>query len=117
MDINLAIDDFGTGFSSLGYLKLLPVHELKIDRSFVSNMQEDENDAIIVHSTIELAHNLGLKVIAEGVENQEALLRLRQQKCDMAQGTFITPPLPADALRKWFDDYHSRQRLRGGQAL
>jgi len=107
MNINLAIDDFGTGFSSLGYLKLLPVHELKIDRSFVINMQEDENDAIIVHSTIELAHNLGLSVTAEGVENQASLLRLREQKCDIAQGFYIARPLPFEALKRWFKDYRS----------
>ena len=107
MNINLAIDDFGTGFSSLGYLKLLPVHELKIDRSFVINMQEDENDAIIVHSTIELAHNLGLSVTAEGVENQESLLRLREQKCDIAQGFHIARPLSFEALQRWFNDYRS----------
>lgn len=105
MGINLAVDDFGTGFSSLGYLKILPVKDLKIDKSFVINMGEDENDAIIVHSTIELAHNLGLKVIAEGVENQQTLLQLQQQKCDMAQGFHISPPLPADALQQWLQDY------------
>jgi len=105
MGVNLAIDDFGTGFSSLGYLKMLPVNDLKIDRSFVINMQDDENDAIIVFSTIELAHNLGLKVIAEGVQNQSALLRLRQQKCDIAQGYYISEPLPAKALEAWLIDY------------
>ena len=112
MNINLSIDDFGTGFSSLGYLKMLPVHELKIDRSFVISMQEDANDAIIVHSTIELAHNLGLKVVAEGVENAESLLRLRQQKCDTAQGWFIAPPMPAEEFRQWYADYQAARRNR-----
>lgn len=105
MGIKLAIDDFGTGFSSLGYLKLLPVNDIKIDKSFVIDMQDDENDAIIVHSTIELAHNLGLNVIAEGVENQETLLHLRQRKCDMAQGYHISRPLPKDDFKQWLEKY------------
>jgi EAL domain-containing protein (putative c-di-GMP-specific phosphodiesterase class I) len=108
MGVSLSIDDFGTGFSSLGYLKMLPVNDLKIDRSFVIDMLEDENDAIIVHSTIELAHNLGLRVIAEGVENQEAMLKLRQLKCDMAQGYFISRPLPANEFRLWLEEYQPR---------
>ncbi len=108
MKVNLAIDDFGTGFSSLGYLKMLPVAELKIDRSFVLNMQDEENDAIIVRSTIELAHNLGLKVVAEGVETRESLLQLRQQKCDLAQGYHIAQPLPAEDFKRWLQDYYLR---------
>ena len=108
MGIKLAIDDFGTGFSSLGYLKLLPVNDIKIDKSFVIDMQDDENDAIIVHSTIELAHNLGLNVIAEGVENQETLLHLRQRKCDIAQGYHISRPLPKDDFKQWLEKYRLR---------
>lgn len=108
MGIDLSVDDFGTGFSSLGYLKMLPVSELKIDKSFVINMLEDENDAIIVHSTIELAHNLGLKVVAEGVENQTTLLQLRNLKCDVAQGYYLSRPLPKIELAKWIRDYASR---------
>ena len=104
MGLNLAVDDFGMGFSSLGYLKMLPVNELKIDKSFVTNMRGDKNDAIIVHSIIELAHNLGLRVTAEGVENQQTLSQLQQRKCDMAQGFHISPPLPADALQQWLQD-------------
>jgi len=106
--IKLSVDDFGTGFSSLGYLKLLPVDELKIDKSFVMNMLGDENDAIIVHSTIELAHNLGLKVVAEGVEDQAALLQLRSLKCDIAQGYHISRPLPKEAFCEWMENYNSR---------
>ena len=108
MGINLSVDDYGTGFSSLGYLKLLPVKELKIDKSFVINMLEDENDAIIVHSTIELAHNLGLKVVAEGVESQESMLQLRNLKCDTAQGYFISRPLPKEQLCVWLENYNTR---------
>jgi len=108
MGIILSVDDYGTGFSSLGYLKMLPVKELKIDRSFVTDMLDDENDAIIVHSTIELAHNLGLKVVAEGVENQEALLRLRALKCDVAQGFHVSRPLPVNEFCNWLIDYKPR---------
>ena len=104
MGINLAVDDFGTGFSSLGYLKMLPLDELKIDKSFVMNMGRDENDAIVVHSIIGLAHNLGLNVTAEGVENQQTLSKLQQQKCDMAQGVHICPPLRGDAVQQWLHD-------------
>lgn len=99
--VQLAIDDFGTGFSSLSYLKQLPVDKLKIDKSFVIHMNEDENDAMIVHSTIELAHNLGLDVVAEGVENAETLSLLQQLKCDLAQGYYISRPLTADVMEEW----------------
>lgn len=105
MGVILAIDDYGTGFSSLSYLKLLPVHELKIDKSFIFDMLEDENDAIIVKSTIELAHNLGFKVIAEGVENNETLLKLRSQKCDYIQGYHISKPLDIYKLIAWLNTY------------
>ena len=106
--INIAVDDFGTGFSSLGYLKMLPLRELKIDKSFVMNVVADENDATIVHSVIELAHNLGLTVTAEGVENQRTQSLLQKQKCDMAQGFHISPPLPGAAVQQWLQD----QRLQ-----
>lgn len=94
LGVTLSIDDFGTGFSSLAYLKLLPVHELKIDKSFVINMDENKNDAVIVQSTIDLGHNLGLQVIAEGVETEQTLQVLQQRGCDQAQGYFIARPLP-----------------------
>ena len=99
--VALAIDDFGTGYSSLSYLKRLPVDVLKIDRSFVSRMEVDEDDAIIVRSTIELGHNLGLVVVAEGVENQETLIRLAELGCDTAQGYHLSRPVPADELTEW----------------
>jgi EAL domain-containing protein (putative c-di-GMP-specific phosphodiesterase class I) len=93
--LRIAIDDFGTGYSSLSYLKSLPVDVIKIDRSFVLGMNANESDATIVRSTIELAHNLGLQVVAEGVEDAEALERLAGYGCDFAQGYFIGRPSPA----------------------
>ena len=101
MGVGIAIDDFGTGFSSLSYLKKLPVRDLKIDKSFVINMSHDESDAMIVHSTIDLAHNLGLIVVAEGVENQEVLERLQALGCDLIQGYHLCHPLPPDQLENW----------------
>ena len=95
MGVGLAVDDFGTGYSSLAYLKELPAGELKIDRSFVINMHADRDDALIVRSTIELAHNLGLRVVAEGVEGAAALAELRRLGCDGAQGYHLSRPLPA----------------------
>ena len=93
--VRFAIDDFGTGYSSLSQLRKLPVDELKIDRSFVSRAHENPDDASIVSSTIELGHNLGLKVVAEGVEVAETLLMLRKLGCDYAQGYLISKPMPA----------------------
>lgn len=108
MGVGIAIDDFGTGFSSLSYLKKLPVRELKIDKSFVINMNCDDNDAMIVHSTIDLAHNLGLSVVAEGVENQETLERLHAQGCDLIQGYHLCRPLPPEQLENWLLE-HSKK--------
>jgi diguanylate cyclase (GGDEF)-like protein len=98
MGIRIAIDDFGTGHSSLAYLKRLPVHTLKIDKSFVVNMATDENDFVIVQSTIDLAHNLGLEVVAEGVETEEVWTQLRHLGCDIAQGYWRGRPVPGDEL-------------------
>ena len=95
---NISIDDFGTGFSSLSYIKKLPVSELKIDKSFVIDMLTDESDRVIVRSTIQLAHNLGLQVVAEGVENRESWDMLRAMECDIAQGYFMCKPMPLNAL-------------------
>jgi diguanylate cyclase (GGDEF)-like protein/PAS domain S-box-containing protein len=101
MGIKLAIDDFGTGYSSLDYLKRLPVDELKIDRSFVVDMTTSKDDAAIVRSTIDLAHNLGLSVVAEGVENQAALDMLKEMDCDTMQGYLTSKPLSADEISEY----------------
>ena len=100
MGIALSIDDFGTGYSSLSYLKQLPVNELKIDKSFVMEMTEDENDAVIVKATIDLAHNLGLKTVAEGVADKNTWDYLRTLNCDIAQGYFISRPISAEAFTR-----------------
>jgi EAL domain-containing protein (putative c-di-GMP-specific phosphodiesterase class I) len=102
--VTLAIDDFGTGYSSLAYLKQLPVSEIKIDKSFVLNMATNNDDSTIVRSTVELGHNLGLKVVAEGVENQSSLEELKGLGCDLVQGFYLTPPLPAEQLESWLHD-------------
>jgi EAL domain-containing protein (putative c-di-GMP-specific phosphodiesterase class I) len=102
MGITLSIDDFGTGYSSLSYLKRLPVQEVKIDRSFVMNMTSDENDATIVRSTIDLGRNLGLKVVAEGVEDDETWHRLQLLGCDTVQGYHLSRPLPAARITELF---------------
>ena len=101
MGIRLSVDDFGTGYSSLAYLKRLPVNEIKVDRSFVMNMDEDEDDATIVRSTIDLGRNLGLDVVAEGVENEQVWDRLKALGCTAAQGYYLSRAVPAPELRTW----------------
>jgi diguanylate cyclase (GGDEF)-like protein len=103
MGVSLAIDDFGTGYSSLSYLKRLPVTELKIDKSFVMQMEHNEGDRKIVKSTIDLGHNMGLKVVAEGVEHAAVMTLLTKMGCDQAQGNYINPPIPAEQLVEWLD--------------
>ena len=117
----IAIDDFGTGYSSLAYLKRLPVSEIKIDRSFVTNLSTDNDDAAIVRPTISLGHNLGLEVVAEGVEDGTSYKMLAEYGCDYAQGYFISPPLPADELVEWlrtsaWGDRAATPRVAGGSA-
>jgi diguanylate cyclase (GGDEF)-like protein len=107
LGIQVAIDDFGTGFSSLSYLKRLPVDKLKIDQSFVDNLAKDNGDAAIVTAIITLGHNLDLKVVAEGVETQEQFDILRGFKCNEAQGYLISSPLEIDDLETWINNYHA----------
>ncbi len=101
MGVRIAVDDFGTGYSSLSYLKRLPVDELKIDRSFVEHIASDENDVAIVRSTVSLAHDLGLTVVAEGIEDRASWDVLARLGCDIVQGYYVSKPLAADALVEW----------------
>jgi len=98
MGVCLSIDDFGTGYSSLNYLKRFPIHTLKIDQSFIRDITIDPHDAAISATIVTLAHNLKLKVIAEGVETAEQLALLREMKCDQMQGYYFSKPIPAEAL-------------------
>ena len=104
LGVDFVVDDFGTGFSSLSYLKRLPLTGLKIDRSFVTHMLSSEADASIVRSTINLGHDLGLAVVAEGVENVETLAMVAQMGCDQAQGRLIAAPRPGPAILDWVRD-------------
>jgi diguanylate cyclase (GGDEF)-like protein len=105
LGVSLSIDDFGTGYSSLAYLKRLEAHELKIDKSFVFTMTSNSNDAVIVRSTIELGHNLGLRLVAEGVEDAETWTMLKALGCDVVQGYHLSRPLPADQVESWMQAY------------
>jgi diguanylate cyclase (GGDEF)-like protein len=112
--VRLSVDDFGTGYSSLAYLKRLPVDEVKLDKSFVLNMTGDPDDAAIVRSTIELAHNLGLQLVAEGVEDQATLDLLTTLGCDLVQGYHLARPMPADELARF--QRHPRSFMAGRPA-
>jgi diguanylate cyclase (GGDEF)-like protein len=105
LGVSLSIDDFGTGYSSLSYLKRLEANELKIDKSFVFAMTSNSNDAVIVRSTIELGHNLGLRLVAEGVEDAETWTMLKALGCDVIQGYHLSRPLPQDQVESWLADY------------
>jgi EAL domain-containing protein (putative c-di-GMP-specific phosphodiesterase class I) len=103
--LHLSIDDFGTGYSSLTYLRTLPAGELKIDRSFVKEIDENENNAAIAGAVINLAHSLGLKVVAEGVETEPELRCLMALGCDLAQGYLISRPIPAGEVAAFLTGY------------
>ena len=111
-----SIDDFGSGYSSLAYLKKLPATEIKIDKSFVLNMTHDESDAVIVHSPIALAHNMGYRVVAEGVENAETLELLQVLGCDVVQGFYFSKAMPAEQVLAWVQA-HNLNHLRYARAI
>ena len=112
----ISIDDFGTGYSSLSYLKRLPISKLKIDKSFILDLMQDKDNAIIVKSVINLAHNLGLRVIAEGVEQSEQLEYLKEHGCDVIQGYYYSRPLPAKEFQQWVMKYEE-ERINAEQAI
>jgi diguanylate cyclase (GGDEF)-like protein len=114
MGVRIAIDDFGTGYSSLAWLKRFPVNEIKVDRSFVTDLVADESDAAIVRSTIELGRSLGVIVVAEGVETTEVLERLAHYGCDVVQGYLISRPVPAAQLVTWL---RGREQLPTSNSL
>jgi diguanylate cyclase (GGDEF)-like protein/PAS domain S-box-containing protein len=117
MGIPLYIDDFGTGYSSLSYLQKLPVEYIKIDQSFVAEMLTSKDSALIVRSTIDLAHDLGRKVVAEGVESRAHWERLAAFGCDMAQGYFIAPPMPPEEFPEWSRQFHPPAPVQDGSAV
>jgi len=108
MGVAISIDDFGTGYSSLAYLDRLPAAEIKIDRSFVMDMVENESHWRIVRGTVDIGHGLDLKVVAEGVEDQRALDRLASIGCDVAQGYYLSRPISAADLLQWLDEHQGR---------
>jgi EAL domain-containing protein (putative c-di-GMP-specific phosphodiesterase class I) len=130
MGVRLSIDDYGTGYSSMTYLKDLPVNELKIDRSFIAGLANDPNDLVIVQSAMDLGHRLGLSIIAEGVEDATTLAALKALGIDIAQGFHLGRPMPENVLQRWmadrnpdpntmsdhspFDTVESQQPIRGG---
>ena len=116
MGVQVSIDDFGTGYSSMAYLKNLPVHELKIDRSFVAQMTSSSRDAVIVRSTADLGRNLGLRVVAEGVEDRGTWQELDALGCDAIQGFYVSRPVPADDLLSWLEQQQAEMPTYGSAA-
>ena len=112
--IRLAIDDFGTGYSSLSYIRKLPVHEIKIDRSFVMEMDANRDDATIVRTTINMCHDLGFEVVAEGVESSNTCELLRTMSCDIIQGFHLARPMPDERVAPWLDEYVQNRRDEDG---
>jgi EAL domain-containing protein (putative c-di-GMP-specific phosphodiesterase class I) len=113
----LSIDDFGTGYSSLSYLQKLPVHEVKVDKSFTMSMSASESDAAIVKSIVDLAHNLSLKVVAEGVEDRGSWQRLERMGCDIAQGYYLSRPIPPEQFDEWVMAWPERRNELIGPEL
>jgi EAL domain-containing protein (putative c-di-GMP-specific phosphodiesterase class I) len=103
--VRISIDDFGTGHSSLSQIRNIPLHELKIDKSFVMTMGDDSQNEAIVKTTVDLAHNLDLSVVVEGVEDEATMRRVAALGCEQAQGYFLSKPVPADKLEKWINEY------------
>jgi len=110
MGVGISIDDFGTGYSSLAQLKKLAIDEIKIDRSFVMDMTVNSDNAFIVRSIVDLGHNLGLPVVAEGVQNQATLEAISKMGCDLAQGYYLSPPLPAERFEQWLNKLAQKAR-------
>ena len=104
LGVRIAIDDYGTGYASLSYLKRLPADELKIDHAFVQHVTTDQSDQAIVRSTVNMAHSLGMSVVAEGVEDQATWDLLETLRCDIAQGYYLSRPIPAQDLERWLDE-------------
>jgi EAL domain-containing protein (putative c-di-GMP-specific phosphodiesterase class I) len=115
MGLSLSIDDFGTGQASLTYLKELPVEKLKIDQSFVRDIASNSDDQLIVKATIELAHTLDLKVVAEGVETLAVFDLLAEMNCDHVQGYYISRPLEVDQVSDWFETSVRPDLVRKGR--
>ena len=110
MGLRIALDDFGSGFSSLGQIRQLPIHKLKIDRSFVNDLRSNSDVGVIVTSIITLAHNLGMRVVAEGVELMDQLVYLKTAACDEVQGYFLSRPVPADEAARIVQQIHLQPR-------
>jgi EAL domain-containing protein (putative c-di-GMP-specific phosphodiesterase class I) len=108
--IRLSLDDFGTGYSSMTYLRKLPVTELKIDRSFIIDLAGDDPDEILARSAVDLGHNLGLTVVAEGIEDAATLASLTAMGCDIAQGYYFARPMPPDQLGPWITSRDAQAR-------
>ena len=108
LGFRLSIDDFGTGYSSFAYLRRFPIDELKIDKMFVQGMIDSIQDRQIVKSMIDLAHNFGLPVVAEGVEDENTLLALKALGCEQIQGFYFAKPMPAEELLTWVAEFHQK---------
>ena len=118
--VKISMDDFGTGHSSLAQLRDIPLHELKIDKSFVMSMAQDEHNDNIVQTTVNLAHSMRLRVVAEGVEDIETMRRITAIGCEQAQGYFLSKPLPAEKIRSWLANYEPvsfASRRKSGRAF